>query len=509
MMKKISRRDFLKASGVAAAAAALTACGSASSTAASSAAASTASSAAASSTGEITHLVMTFFSWTGAPTDTQKVQDAMNEILRDKIGVEVELQIYDTGSYKQSLTLALSGGEQVDLMNCIFLGYASMAAQGYLLDLEQDDLLKTYGSGIIDAVGEDYIDACRINGTLYGLPNNRDMAVGRGCTAIGTEYLTAVGYTAAADATDIIQSTQDEVDDLLAKIHAKFPDLETYRPASTNNLAQYSSLDLLGGNVFGVLTNYGKELTVVDPFTSQDYTDYCNVMYKWNQAGYISKDAATDTTSVGTLMSYTTGGKPGIKNQESTGDGRDMTILQTKDTFLASSGVASFPWTIPITTVNAQKAMELYNEFYTNADLENLLIYGIEGTHYKVVDGQAQTIADASGNSAYYTLGWEAPNQFLGYTLVGDSKDLWDNIKKFNDESTKSAAVGFTFDATNVSTELAAVQAVYDEYQKSVEYGFVDPATALPEMDKKMMDAGLQTIIDEKQKQLDAWAKTK
>ena len=47
---------------------------------------------------------------------------------------------------------------------------------------------------------------------------------------------------------------------------------------------------------------------------------------------------------------------------------------------------------------------------------------------------------------------------------------------------------------------------VYEEYQKSLEYGFVDPEVGVPEMLEKMNNAGLQKIIDEKQAQLDAWA---
>ena len=46
--------------------------------------AATGTSATAASDGKITHLVMAFPTFTGAPTDTAKVQDAMNEILRKK-----------------------------------------------------------------------------------------------------------------------------------------------------------------------------------------------------------------------------------------------------------------------------------------------------------------------------------------------------------------------------------------------------------------------------------------
>lgn len=464
-------------------------------------------------TGEITHLVMAFPTWTGAPVDTAKVQDAINEITRAKLGIEVEFQIFDAASYKQSMTLALTGGEQIDIMNTIFMDYPGLVQQGYLMDLESDNLITTDGSGIIDAVGQQYIDACRVGGKLYGLPNNRDFAQGRGCFAVGTEYLTAVGYTAPADdGSGIVKITQAEVDTLLGKIHEAFPDLETYRPV-TNSIAQYSDVDRLGNSSFGVLLNYGKELKVENLFTSDVYMQYCKRMYDYNQKGYISKDAATDTTAVttltaaGTLMSYTTAGKPGIKQQESAGDNRDMTIFQTNEDFISSNAVASFPWVVPINTVDAQATMKFLNELYTNAELTNLLIYGIKDTHYTLQeDGTAKSITDASGASNYGTLPFLAPNQYLSYPGVGNTTDLWDRVRAFNENAQKSLAVGFTFDSTNVATEITAVQNVYDEYQKSIEFGFVDPEVSIPEMNDKMMKAGLQKIIDKKQAQLDAWA---
>ena len=75
-------------------------------------------------------------------------------------------------------------------------------------------------------------------------------------------------------------------------------------------------------------------------------------MHDYFNKGYISKDAATDTTPVGelvkagTLASYTTAGKPGIKAQETNLCGQDMTIFQTMDDFITSSAAASFPWAI-------------------------------------------------------------------------------------------------------------------------------------------------------------------
>ncbi len=469
--------------------------------------------AGAADTGEVTRLVMAFMTWTGAPADTQKIQDAINEITIQKYGIEVELQISDSSAYKQSLTLALSSGEQLDIVSTLMAGYGSLVQQGYLMDLEENDLLSTYGSGIIDAVGREYIDACRINGKLYGLPNNRDVAQGRGCAAIATEYLEGIGYK-ADDSTEIIKITQNELNEIYAELHEKYPDLEVYRPVALS-MSQFSNVDSLGGSVFGVLLDYGKELKVENLFTSDFYKDYCSRIYDYNQKGYISQDAATDATAVtelvkaGTLMSYTTGGKPGIKQQETNLCGRPMTIFQTLDDYVSSASVASFPWAVTYNTISAEVSMRLLNAFYTDADLANILGWGIEGVHYKKLDDGRITYAegmDASTSGWNHSMGWEMPNQFITYVWEGNDPNLWENIKNFNNNAQKSAASGFTFDTSDVATEITSVQNVYDEYQKSIEYGFVDPAAAIPEMNDKMFKAGLDKIIEEKQNQLDKWA---
>lgn len=460
---------------------------------------------------ELQHLVVAFPTWTGAPADTQMVTDAVNEILREKYNIEVEFQISDSGSYNQTITLALSSGQQVDIMSTLFATYSNMVNQGYLMDLEEDGLFQTYGQGILDVIDQKYVDACRVGGVLYGITNTRDYAVGRGCIAVGTEYLDAIGYTAPADAEEIIPITAEELEDIFAKLHTQFPDLEVYRPAN-NDLVQQTMVDQIGGNNFGVLLGTSDELKIVNLFESDEYMNFCKRVYNWNQLGYISKDAAADTTNVGTLakegvlMAYGTGGKPGSKVQESTGCGRDMTIFQTREDYVSSSAVASYPWAIPITTANPQAAMVLMNELYTNPELADLIIFGIEGTHYEITeDGFLDANAGTSPDT-FSTLNWLYPNQFASTVLVGNSADLWERTKSFNENAKQSPASGFAFDSTNIATEQTAVTNVYEEYQKSLEYGFVDPEVAIPEMLEKMNSAGLQKIIEEKQAQLDAWA---
>ena len=182
---------------------------------------STASSTAENGSGEVEKIIVSFPTWTGAPADTEKVQEAINDITRDKIGVEIELSITDYGSFNQNTTLALSANEEIDVLACVGFPYATGIQQGYLSDLEENDLIQTYGQGIIDAVGQENVDACRVNGVLYGLPSNRDIAQGRGCAAIATEYLDGIGYEANTD-DEIVKISLDELNDIYAQLHAVF-----------------------------------------------------------------------------------------------------------------------------------------------------------------------------------------------------------------------------------------------------------------------------------------------
>lgn len=459
---------------------------------------------------ELKHLVVSFPTFTGAHPDTELVVEEVNKILREKYNIEVEFQIGDVGSYNQNATLALSSGEQIDVMSTLFLTYANLANQGYFIDLEADGLLANYGQGITGVIEKEYLDTTRIGGVLYGITNTRDYAVGRGGIGIGTEYLDAIGYQKPADAGEIVPLTQAELDDIFAKLHEKFPDITVYGPA-TSDLMQQTVVDQLGGNNFGVLMADQSELKVINLFESEEYMNFCKRIYGWNQLGYVSKDAVTDPPQTktqekdGVLLAYGTGGKPGIKSQEDIGCNRDMTIFQLGQDVIASSSVSGFPWVIPITTADSKAAMILLNELYTNHELADLIIYGIKDKHYTITeDGLLQPNPDA-----YSTLNWAYPNQYASTVTVGNPPDVWEQTDKFNKEAVKSPALGFSFDQAPVANEITAVTNVYTEYQNALEFGFLDPEVAIPEMNEKLMAAGLQKIIDEKQKQLDAWAATK
>lgn len=102
---------------------------------------------------------------------------------------------------------------------------------------------------------------------------------------------------------------------------------------------------------------------------------------------------------------------------------------------------------------------------------------------------------------------WEFGNQFLAYYIDPKQAEIkaWEETYDLNTTSPPSAAMGFNFNAESVKTELANVAAVTGELVSPLASGQVDPATALPDYIERLNQAGIQTVIEECQRQLNEW----
>ena len=85
--------------------------------------------------------------------------------------------------------------------------------------------------------------------------------------------------------------------------------------------------------------------------------------------------------------------------------------------------------------------------------------------------------------------------------LKADRDFMLNNIKN----AVQSPAFGFVFDSSSVKTEVSAVGNVITQYFNALTNGELDPDIYIDEFNAKLKDAGVETIIAEKQKQLDAW----
>ena len=109
----------------------------------------------------------------GETDGVAEVQDAVNEISEKEIGVHVNLNLMDAGSFMQQIGLMPAGGESVDLLQVTPLGSVAFnACQSQNQLMEISDLLNEYAPDLVDTVG-DYLKGMEVEGGLYGVPGYR------------------------------------------------------------------------------------------------------------------------------------------------------------------------------------------------------------------------------------------------------------------------------------------------------------------------------------------------
>lgn len=475
--------------------------------------------AKAEETGEYEKVVVSFFDWTGAPAGIDRVNAKLSEYTREKLGVDMELLIIDVAAYTEDLKLMLSSGEQVDLFSTCGPGYMTCVNNGYTADLEEDGLLDNYGADLKNLIRTDYLDACRVGGTLYGVPPIKDYAIQTACLLIGTEYLEGAGVDLSKFEKDELgynKATWNDIDEMFAAIHEAYPDKIVYS-TQDNLLTQGSCVDNIAGDYFGCLLDPANSLEIENVYESDLFREWAERAYRWNQLGYISGDAMTDDNGAssriksGAYMAMMSQAKPAYQNQINGECGRDMTIFDVGDAFMGSSAVSAFPWCMNQATEDPIAAMQVLNLLYTDPVVANLACWGEEGVEYVVNSDTSINWAEGvnADNSEYYpNVLWLMPNQYAAHVWEGDPIDVGEQTAAFNDNcKVKSKALGFTWDNSDYVAEFTAMQNAYKEFGPQVVYGFVDPDTGLKQLNDALYAAGLQEYMDAKQEALNEWAK--
>jgi putative aldouronate transport system substrate-binding protein len=441
--------------------------------------------------------------------DVALVQEEINKITKEKINATVKLVPIGISAWTQQTNLMLAGNEKLDLMvsSSLIGNFGSQVAKGQLEPL--DELLSKYGKGIVDVVGQDLINGSKVGGKAYGVPSLRD---------IGSDN----GLIMRKDLVDKYKidlskvKTWADLEPVFQTIKENEPGLAPLVQQSNNLMPgtnMYNSIvDTLGDNL-GVIADPGNSTKIVNLFETKEFTDSVALARKWYQAGYIMKDIATSQESganlakAGKAFSYTSNMKPGFEEQETKLTGKEMVAVRLTKPLQTSVSITGFMMSITKNSEDPERAMQFMNLMYTDKNIANLISLGIEGKHYVKKSDNIIALPEGVKQSGYLFNQWEVGNNFLTYVWEGTDPKIWELTKAHNDKAVKSKAVGFTFDVEPVKTEIAGATNVLNQYKVGLESGTLDPAL-IAEFNTKLKGAGLDKIIAEKQKQIDAWAKT-
>ncbi len=470
-------------------------------------AAATTDEAAPAKSGDYVKLVL----WGVGNADTAdcaEVAEAVSKITREKIGVEIELV---RGQDGEQINLALTTGEPIDLLcyNNINGQFNTVVNNNWAYPL--DDLLEKYGQGAKEVINPYDLDACKFNGVLYALPNQKDTSRAAGF-AMRKDICDELGITVPEE------GTYEEMHDILVKVHEAYPDMYPLVPTWAGGGMQTTlPIDPLGDSL-GILEDARTDsTTVVDQAETKSFQDFCKMMWQWNQEGLIMPDATTTTENA--LLSSNgfamfENWKPGKELEVYKGNGKEVYFMKIHGPIKHTAIPNGNSWIIPYSSKHPEEAMKMWNLMYTDPDVSNLLINGIEGKHWVWANDEHTLIKSPEGvdpnASGYSSVDWSWPNQQITPVWEGaEDPDLWTKLNEFNNSGVPSPAMGFIWDSSSVMNQVTACNNVSATYRTALMWGSIDPEENIPKYIEELKAAGIDEIIAEKQKQLDAFLAAK
>lgn len=475
----------------------------------------------------------------GKQANSDKVWAAFNEQLQQYVpNTTVEFIDVSFDEYSEKFSQVLASGEGVDLAWTGWLiNKPQNIADGNLMPL--DDLLAEYGQGIVDILGENVVEIHRnaADGKLYYLPSWQGLCGERRGWLVVTEIAELAGDTWIEDTEAALNKWRNN--------YSGIEDFQAVLDQATKYLAAAKEAGKLGagintGRAFGwsmyngmysFLGVGGAEIgitycdgtfTVKDGVAGEHYKLYAKTMADWYKEGYIRSDIMsvdtstlttpkngeiTDTTYVFSCDPYLTEADQEAAIADA---GMDMTYLPIEENaYLILGGDTSYA--IPYCADEPERAMMVLNAIYSQPDLYNTLIYGIEGEDYtKNADGTITTSyvgASPTADDSYGIQRWIIGSCKNALINNGTDPNYYADLEALESTARVNPFLNFTFDRTNVEGICASILNVYYEYGPQLDNGVA--GDNWEELYNNYMaarkDAGIEELVTEFQNQLNAY----
>ncbi|MGL4572441.1 MAG: ABC transporter substrate-binding protein [Clostridium sp.] len=445
--------------------------------------------------GDITTL--TWYSIGGEPKDLKMVQDKANEYLGEKIGVNLDMKFVDFGDYNQKMSVIINSGEDYDLaFTCSWAGdYLGNARKGAFLEL--DPYLDKQGKDMKAEIDQRFWDGAKVDGKTYAIPNQKEIGVAP-MWVFTKEYVDKykVPYK------DL--HTLEDLEPWLKVIKEKEPNVTPLY--ITKGFSFTTFFDQLVDPVGVSLDD--KDLKIQNMFETKEMKKALDTLRKYYKAGYINQDAATaqDDKAVKRFVTKADG-QPYAENIWSKDLKYPVVASTITDTWITNGSTTGSMIAVSKNSKNPEKAVEFLNLLNTDSYLRNLLNYGIEDTHYKKTgDNTIELIKpeDKRYDVPYFAMG----NLFKTYAVGDEPGNKWEEFAAFNDAAKLSPALGFKFDSSKVSTEIAAINNVLEEFKATIYSGSVDVDEYLGKLNAKLKEQGIEKVMTEMETQMEEWKKT-
>ncbi len=452
-----------------------------------------------------------YFFGVSKPGD-QEVYDGINKMLKEKINTTVEFIKVPNGDYTQKMSVMVNAREEFDLAftSPAYLNYFDQAAKGSFVDIST--LLPKYAPETYKLLKPAIWDAAKVNGKIYASINQQIFARQSG---FNVNKALADKYNFNPKSVKKLSDLIPYLDNVKAGESAEKTD-QLYNAQIKNNVFNYFfpsyEWESIGGSdVPGAAKSLDSNPKVFNEYDTPEFKDFIMTLKDFQKKGLIAKDSLTRPTfdatkymaaPIATLM-------PGIEETVKNTHKADQYIIPLGDPILTSPNAIATMTAISTTSKHPERALMVIELLNTDKDLYNLLVWGTEGVDYKKIgDKRIEPLPGAKYGPAY---GWMFGNQFNAYISGTQPDDVWEKTKALNESAKVSTLYGFSFNVDSIKAESANSAAIVNEYRAAFNTGMFgdDTEKKYNEFLAKLKTAGIDKVLAEKQKQVDAFIASK
>lgn len=436
------------------------------------------------------------------PKDLDMVTEAMNKYTEEKINVKCEFTYLDWGVWGDRVTAIVSSGEAYDIMftnNDKFNAGVAMNAFADLTDMIAET------PGLTETIPEKVWEGVKIKDKIWAVPTYKDSSQ--------TQYW--VWDKEVVEKLDIDYKnlkTIKEMDPAIRKVQAAIDSGDITGSKYAFMLAKDVNYGIAAGydaqtGISGLGVKHDDpEMKIVNIYEQPEIRESLDVIRGWYQDKIINPDVTTLAEGPKWIPVGAAQGFPGADASWASNRGKDVLIQDYSGPIYSTSSILGSVNAVAAASkykVEALKYLELMN---TDPTIRDMFAYGIEGTHY-TNNGDGTITFDEAKRSDYSPAGYSQATFFNMSPIAPNKADQWTIVKDWNEKATASVLLGFSFDRSNVETQIANISSVEEKYKTAILSGSVDPAVKIPEYYEALEKAGANDIRAELQAQIDAWKK--
>jgi len=466
-------------------------------------------------------------------SDDRHVVEAANARLKE-LGTNITFNpIWGTwGDFETRAVTALDTGDtNIDIIfTCSwtqnnYVQYAKVGAY-QRLDDPNDNLLEQYGRDIKAAVPDLLWDAFTVEGNvgmgIYGFPGYKDYAQ-MYTWDVNNTLLSELGFDFNSFEWNSETFFSPEFAQALAKAKEEkgasfYPlnfEAETFARHISNGDADPTQLLYLGFDPKN--PTLPANPVIESRFDTDVYARYMDKIREFYVAGYIdprmsnreqAQDAFVAARDTAEYLFSSVTYAYGWDIQASRERGIDARFPAMSSAIVSTGSAQGAGYALSAYSQNKPQAVQFMNLWYTDPELATILAYGIEGIEYiKNADGTVTFDNDA--RMAFNPWRNGMGNIFILPPEDAMGPNYWNEFKAYNEAGVGTALLGFTFDPEPVRNELATLTNALHEFQFPILSGAIDPAQNLPELKSRLDANGAGKVVDEYNKQVQAFLSAK